>query len=221
MMNLGVVLPEPGYLEAVREITRKHGVVLIFDEVKTGLTVAAGGAVERFGVVPDVVTLAKALGGGLPSGAIGATDEVMASVEDGRVNQVGTYNGNPLTMAAARASLFEVLTPEGYAHLHRLNDRILEGCQGVLDEYLMPGYAVGIGAKGCVTFSPVEIVDYETFKAHQDAELTELGWLWNMNRGFFATPGREEEWTLSVQHTDESVDRYVAVFEGLARALRR
>jgi glutamate-1-semialdehyde 2,1-aminomutase len=221
MMNLGVVLPKPGYLEAVREITRKHGVVLIFDEVKTGLTVAAGGAVERFGVVPDVVTLAKALGGGLPSGAIGATDEVMASVEDGRVNQVGTYNGNPLTMAAARASLFEVLTPEGYAHLHRLNDRILEGCQGVLDEYLMPGYAVGIGAKGCVTFSPVEIVDYETFKAHQDAELTELGWLWNMNRGFFATPGREEEWTLSVQHTDESVDRYVAVFEGLARALRQ
>jgi glutamate-1-semialdehyde 2,1-aminomutase len=220
MMNLGVVLPEPGYLEAVREITRKHGVVLIFDEVKTGLTVAAGGAVEHFGVVPDMVTLAKTLGGGLPSGAIGATDEVMASVEDDRVNQVGTYNGNPLTMAAARASLFEVLTPEGYAHLHRLNDRILEGCQGVLDEYLMPGYPVGIGAKGCVTFSPVRIVDYETFKAHQDVELTELGWLWNMNRGFFATPGREEEWTLSVQHTDESVDRYVAVFAELARALR-
>jgi glutamate-1-semialdehyde 2,1-aminomutase len=220
MMNLGVVLPEPGYLEAVREITRKHGVVLIFDEVKTGLTVAAGGAVEHFGVVPDMVTLAKTLGGGLPSGAIGATDEVMASVEDDRVNQVGTYNGNPLTMAAARASLFEVLTPEGYAHLHRLNDRILEGCQGVLDEYLMPGYPVGIGAKGCVTFSPVRIVDYETFKAHQDVELTELGWLWNMNRGFFATPGREEEWTLSVQHTDEAVDRYVAVFAELARALR-
>ncbi|HSS72402.1 MAG TPA: aspartate aminotransferase family protein [Gaiellaceae bacterium] len=220
MMNLGVVLPEPGYLEAVREITSKQGVVLIFDEVKTGLTVAAGGAVERFGVVPDMVALAKTLGGGLPSGAIGATDEVMACVEDGRVNQVGTYNGNPLTMAAARASLFDVLTPEGYAHLHRLNDRILEGCQGVLDEYLMPGYAVGVGAKGCVTFSPVRIVDYETFKAHQDVELTELGWLWNMNRGFFATPGREEEWTLSVQHTDESVDRYVAAFEELARALR-
>src|SRR4029077_13108999 len=73
MMNLGIVLPEPGYLEAVREITRKHGVLLIFDEVKTGLCVAAGGAVERFGVVPDLVTLAKALGGGLPSGAIGGT----------------------------------------------------------------------------------------------------------------------------------------------------
>src|SRR6476469_6261481 len=219
MMNLGVVLPEPGYLEAVRELTSKHGIVLIFDEVKTGLTVAAGGAVERFGVVPDLVTLAKTLGAGLPSGAIGGTEEVMACVEDGSVFQVGTFNGNPLTMAAARASLYEVLTPEAYAHLHHLNERLLEGCGAVVEQYRLPGYAVGIGAKGCVTFSPVRVVDYETFKAHQDGELTELSWLWNMNRGIFATPGREEEWTLSVQHTDEAVDRYVAVFEELAQAL--
>src|SRR4029079_45382 len=128
MINLGVVLPGPGYLEAVRELTARHGIVLIFDEVKTGLTVAAGGAVERFGVARDRVALARTLGGGLPSGAIGATDEVMACVEDGRVNQVGTYNGNPLTMAAARASLTEVLTPEAYEHLYRLNDRIIQGC---------------------------------------------------------------------------------------------
>ena len=105
MMNLGVVLPEPGYLEAVRELTRRHGVVLIFDEVKTGLSVAAGGATERFGVTPDLVTLAKALGGGLPIGAIGGTDEAFEVVESGTVYQVGTYNGNPLAMAAARASL--------------------------------------------------------------------------------------------------------------------
>jgi glutamate-1-semialdehyde 2,1-aminomutase len=221
MMNLGVVLPEPGYLEAVRELTSKHGIVLIFDEVKTGLTVAAGGAVEHFGVVPDLVTLAKTLGAGLPSGAIGGTEEVMAGVEDGRVNQVGTFNGNPLTMAAARASLYEVLTPDAYAHLRHLNDRILDGCSRVVEQYRLPGYAVGIGAKGCVTFSPTRVVDYETFKAHQDAELTELSWLWNMNRGIYATPGREEEWTLSVQHTDEAVDRYVAVFEELARELTR
>jgi glutamate-1-semialdehyde 2,1-aminomutase len=221
MMNLGVVLPEPGYLEAVRELTARHGIVLIFDEVKTGLTIAAGGAVESFGVVPDLVTLAKTLGAGLPSGAIGGTDEVMACVEDGRVFQVGTFNGNPLTMAAARASLLEVLTPAGYERLHRLNERLLEGCGAVVEQYRLPGYAVGIGAKGCVTFSPVRIVDYETFKAHQDVELTELGWLWNMNRGIFATPGREEEWTLSVQHSDEAADRYVSVFEELARELTR
>src|SRR5438128_5499949 len=111
MMNLGVVLPEPGYLEAVRELTRRHDVLLIFDEVKTGLCVAAGGATERFGVEPDMITLAKALGGGLPAGAIGGTEEAFEVVEKGTVYQVGTYNGNPLAMAAARASLLDVLTP--------------------------------------------------------------------------------------------------------------
>jgi glutamate-1-semialdehyde 2,1-aminomutase len=219
MMNLGVVLPEPGYLEAVRDITRRHGVVLIFDEVKTGLCIAAGGATERFGVTPDLVTLAKALGGGLPSGAIGGSEEVMSVVEDGTVNQVGTFNGNPLGMAAARANLLEVLTPDAYAHLDHLNDRILAGCERVIRRYGLSGYGVGVGSKGCATFSPVKIVDYETFKANQDVPLTTLAWLFNMNRGIFMTPGREEEWTLSVTHTDESVDAFVAVFEEMAAEL--
>src|ERR671928_266184 len=114
MMNLGVVLPEPGYLESVRQITADAGVVLIFDEVKTGLTIAPGGATERFGVMPDLITLAKSLGGGLPTGAIGGSEEVMSVVEDGTVYQVGTYNGNPLGMAATRANLLEVMTPDAY-----------------------------------------------------------------------------------------------------------
>ena len=216
MMNLGVVLPEPGYLEAVREITRRAGVVLIFDEVKTGLTIAAGGAVERFGVRPDLVTLAKALGGGLPTGAIGGSAEVMRVVEDGSVVQVGTYNGNPLGMAAARANLLEVMTPDAYAHLDRLNDRLLAACQEVVDRHRLPAYTVGIGAKGCVTFASERVVDYPSFKRAQDPELSLLAWLFAMNRGIFMTPGREEEWTLSVAHTDEAVDRYAAVFAELA-----
>jgi glutamate-1-semialdehyde 2,1-aminomutase len=219
MMNLGVVLPKPGYLEAVRAITRQHGIVLIFDEVKTGLCIAAGGATERWGVKPDMVTLAKALGGGLPSGAIGGTEEVMSVVEDGSVFQVGTYNGNPLGMAAARANLLEVLTPDAYTHLDHLNERILAGCRGVIEKYNLPGYAVGVGSKGCVTFSPVEIVDYETFKANQDEDMSTLAWLFNMNRGIFMTPGREEEWTLSVTHDDAAVDAYVQVFEQMAADL--
>src|SRR3954453_13414311 len=160
MMNLGVVLPEPGYLEAVRDITRRHGIVLIFDEVKTGLCIAAGGAVEKFGVQPDMVTLAKALGGGLPTGAIGGTEEVMSVVEDGRVYQVGTYNGNPLGMAATRANLLDVMTDEAYAHLHHLNDRIIAGCDAVVAEHRLPAYTVGIGSKGCVTFATEKVVDY-------------------------------------------------------------
>src|SRR3954452_23929241 len=219
MMNLGIVLPEPGYLEEVRDITRRHRVVLIFDEVKTGICIAAGGATERWGVKPDMVTLAKALGGGLPAGAIGATEEVMSVVEDGSVFQVGTYNGNPLTMAATRASLTEVLTDDAYRTLDALNERILAGCTRVLGDYALPGYAVGVGSKGCVTFATEKVVDYEKFKEHQDAELADLAWLFNMNRGIFMTPGREEEWTLSVTHTEEAVDRYVAVFEEMAREL--
>lgn len=219
MMNLGVVLAEPGYLEAVRELTRRHGIVLVFDEVKTGLCIAAGGATERFGVTPDMVTLAKTLGGGLPSGAIGGTEEVFEVVEDERVYQVGTYNGNPLTMAAARASLLEVLTPEAYGHLDALNERLLSGCRGVIERHGLPGYAVGVGAKGCVTFSPEPIVDYESYKANQDGELCDLAWLYNMNRGVFMTPGREEEWTLSVVHSFEDCDAFVAAFEEMAADL--
>ena len=83
----------------------------------------------------------------------------------------------------------------------------------------LPGYAVGIGSKGCVTFSTQKIVDYESFKANQDADVSELAWLYNMNRGVFMTPGREEEWTLSVTHDDESVDTYVQVFEAMADEL--
>jgi glutamate-1-semialdehyde 2,1-aminomutase len=219
MMNLGVVLPEDGYLEAVREITRRHGVVLIFDEVKTGLTIAAGGATERFGVEADMVTLAKALGGGLPTGAIGMTEEVATVVEDGSVYQVGTYNGNPLGMAAARANLLEVLTPQAYEHLAHLNDRILAGCDAVVAEFRLPAYTVGIGSKGCVTFATEKVIDYPSFKRAQDPELSELAWLWSMNRGIFMTPGREEEWTLSVTHDDAAVDKYVETFRSLAAAV--
>ncbi len=221
MMNLGIVLPEPGYLEAVREITQRQGIVLIFDEVKTGLTIAAGGATEKWGVKPDMVTLAKALGGGVPTGAIGGSEEVFEVVEDGRVFQVGTYNGNPLGMAAVGANLLEVMTPEAYEQLDHLNDRILAGCQGVLESYDLPGYAIGIAGKGCVTFSTSKVVDYASFKANQDKDLSELAWLFNMNRGIFMTPGREEEWTLSVTHTDAAIDAYVAVFDEMAAELTR
>ena len=219
MMNVGVVLPEPGYLEAVREETKKRGVLLIFDEVKTGLTVAPGGATERFGVQPDLVTLAKTLGGGLPSGAVGGTDEVMAVVEEGRVQQVGTFNGNPLSMAAARATLDEVLTPQAYPHLESIDDRLLAGCEAVIERYGLPGYAVGIGSKGCVTFAPSKITNYASFRKQQDVELTELAWLYNVNRDIFMTPGREEEWTLSVALEAADADAFVAVFEELAADL--
>jgi glutamate-1-semialdehyde 2,1-aminomutase len=217
MMNLGVVLPEPGFLEAVREITRQHGIVLIFDEVKTGICTAAGGAVERWGVVPDMITLAKALAGGLPSGAIGGSDEVMEVVNDGTVFQVGTYAGNPLSMAAARASMEEVMTPQAYAHLDYLNERLINELDAIAKKYNFPGYTVGIRSKGCFNFATDKITDYESFIRYQDPELVALAWLYNFNRGVIIAPGREEEWTLSIQHSDEDIDLYVGAFEELVR----
>jgi glutamate-1-semialdehyde 2,1-aminomutase len=221
LMNCGVILPEPGYLDRVREITRRHGIVWIVDEVKTGLTIAPGGACEYFGIQPDIVCLAKALGGGLPSAAIGATHEMMEPVLSGRVCMVGTYNGNPLVMAAARANLLEVMTPDAYAHLEHINRRLLDETQGVIDAYRIAAYPVGVRSKGVVAFSETKLVDYETFKRAQDEQLMALAWLWNMNRGIFATPGREEEWTLSIRMTDDDVDHYVDAFAELVDALTR
>ena len=120
MMNAGVIPPEQGYLEGVREIVHAHGALLAFDEVKCGVTTAYGGATGYLGVSPDMVCLAKAMGGGVPCGAIGGTEEVMGRIADGTYEQVGTFNGNPLTMAAARATLTEILTPEAYEHFDRL-----------------------------------------------------------------------------------------------------
>lgn len=157
----------------------------------------------------------------MSTGAIGGTESVFEVVEKGVVYQVGTFNGNPLAMAAARASLFEVLTPSAYEHLDTIEGRLLAGCRAVLDRYSLQGYTVGIGAKGCVVFAPERIVDYESFKAHQDGELADLAWLYNMNRRVYMTPGREEEWTLSVAHTPEDCDAFVAAFEEMADDLTR
>src|SRR4051794_21995345 len=146
MMNAGIIPPEPGYLAAVRDLLHAHGALLAFDEVKTGLTVGPGGATERYGVTPDIICLAKALGGGIPVGAIGGTAEVMGLVADGTYEQVGTFNGNPLSMAAARATLLEALTPEAYAGVEDLRGRLHENVSSVLAGHGLPWHVVTIGA---------------------------------------------------------------------------
>ncbi|MGH8925687.1 MAG: aspartate aminotransferase family protein, partial [Acidimicrobiia bacterium] len=117
LMNCGIVPPAEGFLPGLRELTNRQEALLVFDEVKTGLTIGRGGATVRFGVKPDIVCLAKALGGGMPVSAIGGSEEVMGMIADGRYEQVGTFNGNPLGMAAAKAMLTEVLVPATYESL--------------------------------------------------------------------------------------------------------
>src|SRR3954462_11547085 len=217
MMNINIVPPVAGYLERVREITRAHGITLIFDEVKTGAAVAPGGATELYGVTPDLVCLAKAICGGLPGGAIGVTDELAALMADGRVRQQGTFNGNPLVMAAAQATLTEVLTADAYAKLHADNQRLMAGCERVIAEYGLPAHTVGMGSKGCVVFSTEPVREYRDYLTRIHHDLSDLAWLYHMNNGIFMTPGQDEEWTLSVLHTDADLARYVEVFETFAR----
>ena len=149
MMNINIIPPVEGYLERVRELCNAHGVKLIFDEVKTGATIARGGATERFGVQPDVVTLAKATCGGYP-GRRDRDDRPSSAraIADDTVVQYGTFNGNPLVMAAAEATLTKVLTPDAYAKLEPANDWLLGRCDEIIEQYGLPVLHAGHRRQG-------------------------------------------------------------------------
>jgi glutamate-1-semialdehyde 2,1-aminomutase len=219
MMNINIIPPLPGYLEEVRRVTSEHGVALVFDEVKTGATISEGGATRRFGVTPDMITLAKATCGGLPGGAIGMTEELARVVADDTVHQYGTFNGNPLVMEAARATLTEVLVPAAYEQLESTNESLLRGCDEIIERYQLPCYTEGLGAKGCVVFSAEPLREYRDYLTKVDDDLSTLAWFFHMNHGIFMTPGVEEEWTLSIAHTDEHLQGYLDAFETFARSL--
>lgn len=216
--NLSIVVPDEGYLAGVRKACDEHGVVLIFDEVKTGLTAGYAGAAQRLGVKPDLITLAKSIGGGLPLAAFGGKQEVMEVVVDGRMAHFGTYNGNPLVMAAATA-VDEICTQEALDGAEAINDRAMEAMDGIIAEYELPAQTVGLGVKGCVTWSTTPVRNYRDYKA-TDFGLAELSWLWGVNRNILTPPGLDEQWLVSLAHTDEDMNLLVDDFRQLAQALR-
>ena len=218
MTNCGLVPPDPGYLQALAEICHRNGALLAFDEVKTGCTLAWGGAVEAFGVTPDLVCLAKAIGGGLPCGAIGGTDEAMGMIIRGELDQVGTFNGNPLTMAAMKVNLTEVLTKEAYRRFDQINERF-ERCREVIEKHRLPASVKLVGAKGSIDWHAEPIHEYRDLWDIDD-RVPQLAWLWQLNRGVFKSPGSKwESWSTSITHSDEDVQRYVDNFEELAAAI--
>ena len=219
MMNVGIVLPDTGYLEAAKEIAHRHGALLIFDEVKTGVTIAAGGATERFGVKPDLIALAKAIGGGLPCGAVGGREDVMALIEHKRVSQMGTFNGNPLTMAAAKVTLEEILTPSAYAHFDAMAEVLQGGLDAVIAEHRLPFHVTTMAARGGIGYRTERVRNYRDYLSI-DKPAAYLAWLYQCNRGVLMAPGAEENWTISVQHSEEDVQRYVDNFAGMAKELR-
>jgi glutamate-1-semialdehyde 2,1-aminomutase len=212
MENIGICLPQPGYLEAVREITRRYGTMLIFDEVKTGITAGWSGATGALGVQPDLVSLAKSIGGGLPLGAFGGTRECMDQITSGRVLHLGTYNGNPLCMAAAKAVLAEVCTPEATREVVGRNLRLVDACASIISRAGLPAHTVQFGAKGCVTWADEPIRNYRDYKA-TDFDLAFAQWMHGINRGVLLPPGLDEQWLISVLHSDADAMHYADVFQ--------
>lgn len=220
MCNTGCILPEPGYLEAMREITRKHGVLLIFDEVITGFRLALGGAQAHYGVTPDLSTFAKGLGGGFPVAAMGGRKDIMALVADGTVSMAGTYAANVIAVTAAIAALQELSAPGMFERLYKVSDRLRLGLERVFDEARIATRVVGVGPVFQVWFSDHDIRNYRDAARHANHELFRLWWEGMLDRGVLFHPGAYENLFVSFAHSDDDVDRTLAAARETARAIR-
>lgn len=216
--NIAIVLPDAGYLERVRELCDQYDVILIFDEVKTGLTAGAHGAAARLGVKPDLITLAKSIGGGLPLAAFGGKKKYMDLVTNGKMAHFGTFNGNPLAMAGVRA-IDRICSDQALADAEALNLQALTRIGEVIDEYQLPAHTVGFGVKGCVTWSTTPVRNYRDYKA-TDFGVAEAHWLFALNRGIITPPGLDEQWLISLAHGKTEIDLLVEDFRQFAKALR-
>jgi glutamate-1-semialdehyde 2,1-aminomutase len=219
LMNVGLCMPQAGFLQGLRDIATKNGALLIFDEVKTGAKLAWGGASEFFGVKPDMICLAKSIGGGAPLGAFGASRAVMDLISQHKVFHGGTYNTNRISMAAGLATFREVLTRENYEHVGKLSKKLTEGYRKILAKVGLQAYVVSAGVNGALMLYPEEIRNYRDWTAI-DVDLWRHYWFAMVNRGVLAQPyWWDEQWTISVQHTEADIDKHLAVFEEVAPAL--
>jgi glutamate-1-semialdehyde 2,1-aminomutase len=221
MMNVGILMPEDGYHKALREITKKNGALLIFDEVKTGAKLAYGGACEYFDIKPDIVCLAKSIGGGFSLAAFASTRAVMGQISDHKVFHGGTYNTNPVAMAAGIATFQEVLTRDAYTHVTKLNKKLVDGYNKELKNSGLQAYVVSAGANGALMFFDKPIRNYRDW-LNADTELWRHYWFAMVNRGVMAQPyWWDEQWTISVAHTEADIDRHIATFAEVAPALAK
>jgi glutamate-1-semialdehyde 2,1-aminomutase len=221
LMNVGLCMPQPGFLQGLREIATKNGALLIFDEVKTGAKLAWGGASEFFGVKPDLICLAKSIGGGMPLGAFGASREVMDLISQHKVFHGGTYNTNRASMAAGLATFHEVLTRENYAHVGKLSKKLAEGYRKTIAKVGLQAYVASAGVNGALMLYPNEIRNYRDWITI-DVDLWRHYWFGMVNRGVLAQPyWWDEQWTISVQHTEADIDKHLAAFEDIAPALAK
>jgi glutamate-1-semialdehyde 2,1-aminomutase len=216
MMNIGVCMPEEGYLEGLREICTREGALLIFDEVKTGAKLGRGGACEYFNVKADLVTLAKSIGGGFPLAAFAASKSVMDMIASHKVFHAGTYATNPLVMAAGLATFREVLTPAGYDHVGKISDALVDGYNQILKTTSIEAYVESAGANGALLFYPKRIRNFREWQ-NVDVDLWKLYWFGMINQGVMAQPyWWDEQWTISMAHSFADVDKHLTAFEKIA-----
>jgi glutamate-1-semialdehyde 2,1-aminomutase len=221
MMNVGLCMPQAGFLQGLRDVTARHGALLIFDEVKTGAKLGWGGASEYFGVKPDVITLAKSIGGGVPLGAFGASRAVMNLISDHKVFHGGTFNTNRLSMSAGLAMFREVLTRENYATVAKLSKKLADGYRKTIAKVGLQAYVGSAGANGALMLYAQEIRNYRDW-IRIDQDLWRQYWFGMTNRGVLPQPfWWDEQWTISVQHTDADIDKHLAAFEEVAPGLAR
>jgi glutamate-1-semialdehyde 2,1-aminomutase len=221
LMNVGLCMPQPGFLEGLREIATRNGTLLIFDEVKTGAKLGWGGASDYFGVVPDMICLAKSIGGGLPLAAFGTHRSVMDLISQHKVFHGGTYNTNPVSMAAGLATFREVLTRENYAYVEKLSKKLTDGYRDIVAKSGLQAYVISAGANGALMLYPSEIRNYRDWLT-VDTDLWRHYWFGMVNRGVMAQPyWWDEQWTISVQHTEADIDKHIAAFEEVAPALAK
>jgi glutamate-1-semialdehyde 2,1-aminomutase len=221
MMNVGLCMPQPGFLPGLRALCDRYGALLIFDEVKTGAKLGWGGASEYFNVKPDMICLAKSIGGGFPLAAFGTHKRVMDLISDHKVFHGGTYNTNPVSMAAGLATFRSVLSRENYAHVDKISKKLVDGYNRVLAKTGLQAYILVAGANGALMFAPQEIRNYRDW-LKVDSELWKHYWFGMVNRGVMAQPyWWDEQWTMSVQHTEADIDKHIAAFEDLAPSLAK
>jgi glutamate-1-semialdehyde 2,1-aminomutase len=205
MCNTGCILPKPGYLEAMRELTHKHGIVLIFDEVITGFRLGLAGAQGRLGIKPDLSVFAKGIGGGFPVAAMGGRADIMALVANGTVSMAGTYSANGIAISAANAALDELNTPGLYQKLDAVSDELRLGLGKVMNDAGLPAYVVGIGPLMQVWFAQDEIHNYRDAERHADQEIFRRWWQGMLGRGVLFHPGAYENLFVSTAHTHADV----------------
>ncbi len=208
--NMGCVLPEAGFLEGLRSLCDEHKIVLIFDEVMTGFRLARGGAQELFGVTPDMTTLGKIIGGGLPVGAYGGKKEIMDYVSPaGPVYQAGTLSGNPVAMAAGLAILTELQSrPEIYEQVAATTRRIVEGIQSSIQELDLSLTMNHIGSMYTLFFTSERVTDFDKAKAC-NTELFGRYFREMLERGVYLAPSQFESLFISTAISDADVDKIV------------